>query len=149
MIVNKKQRFEKKDTSKDRFYISKDEFSKLLVEYRKTKVITNELGEMLLLLSKKIASSNNFRGYTFIDDCIQEGLLTCLKYIHNYDPEKSSNPFGYFSQIIIRTFLVKIKAEQSYYALKKKLFKYDEQGYLVEENDIFSSQPTTVYEGDY
>jgi len=138
LIVYKKQRFEKKP-SPERFYICKDKFNALLREYKETGVVSNELGELFLILSKKIASARNFRGYTFIDDCIQDGLLTCLKYIHNFDPDKSSNAFGYFSMIIIRAFLVKIRTEESFHQFKKKLFKYDENGYLVEENDLSSA----------
>ena len=93
---------------------------------------------MFFLLSKKIASARNFRGYTFIEDCIQDGLLTCLKYIHNFDPDKSTNAFGYFSMIIIRSFLVKIRTEECFFQFKKKMFKYDEAGYLVEENNVSS-----------
>ncbi len=35
-----------------------------------------------------------------IDKQICDGIENCVQYIHNFNPEKSSNPFAYFTQII-------------------------------------------------
>lgn len=136
MIVYKGKRFNKKaDPSK--FYISKEDFLNELIEYKKTGVVSNELGKMFLLLSKKLASARNFSSYPFIDEWIQEGVLTCLKYMHNFNPENAAkNPFGYFTMYIKNTFLVMIKKEKTHLELKKKLYKYDENGYIIDENNI-------------
>lgn len=149
MIVHKGDRFTKPKTP-ERFYIDKSEFLLLLVEYKKTGKVNNQLGEMLLLLAKQIASANNFKNYPDIDEWMQEGVLTCLKYMHNFDPFKQDgNAFGYFSQIIIRTFLVKIKLEKASLEFKKKISKYDANGYIIEENNIYSSLDENDTTSDY
>ena len=36
----------------------------------------------------------------FREDMISDGIENCVQYIHNFNPEKSTNPFAYFTQII-------------------------------------------------
>jgi len=43
---------------------------------------------------------------------ISDGIENCLQYIHNFDPEKSKNPFAYFTQIIWYAFLRRIQKEK-------------------------------------
>jgi hypothetical protein len=56
---------------------------------------------------------------------LANGLLTgnCLLYIHNFDPAKSSNPFGYFTQIIYYAFLRRIQKEKRHTYIKYKLLE--------------------------
>ena len=39
-------------------------------------------------------------------------------YIHNFDPEKSSNPFAYFTQIIYYAFIRRIQKEKKQLYIK-------------------------------
>ena len=41
----------------------------------------------------------------FREDMISDGIENCVQYIHNFDPEKSKNPFAYFTQVIHYAFL--------------------------------------------
>ena len=44
---------------------------------------------------------------------ISDGIENCLQYIHNFNPEKSNNPFiYYFTQIIYYTFIRRIQKEK-------------------------------------
>ena len=43
---------------------------------------------------------------------IADGVENCIQYIHNFDPEKSRNPFAYFTQIIYYAFLRRIQKEK-------------------------------------
>ena len=59
---------------------------------------------------------------------ISDAVENCLTYIHNFDPNKSRNPFAYFTQIIYYAFLRKIQKE------KKQLYiRYK----ALENSDIF------------
>lgn len=53
------------------------------------------------------------------------GLLTgnCVQYIHNFDPEKSKNPFAYFTQIIHYAFLRRIQKEKKQLDIKTKIIE--------------------------
>ena len=43
---------------------------------------------------------------------ISDGIENCLQYVHNFNPEKSDNPFAYFTQIIYYAFLRRIQKEK-------------------------------------
>ena len=52
---------------------------------------------------------------------ISDGIENCLMYLHNFNPEKSKNPFAYFTQIIYYAFLRRIQKEKKQTELKQKL----------------------------
>ena len=57
--------------------------------------ITNYLGECFLKIATHLSYKPNFVNYMFRDDMISDGIENCVQYIHNFDPEKSKNPFAY------------------------------------------------------
>ena len=71
--------------------------------------ITNYLGECFLKIATHLSYKPNFVNYMFRDDMISDGIENCVQYIHNFDPEKSKNPFAYFTQIIHYAFLRRIQ----------------------------------------
>ena len=63
------------------------------------------LGECFLKIATHLSYKPNFVNYMFREDMISDGIENCVQYIHNFDPEKSKNPFAYFTQIIHYAFL--------------------------------------------
>jgi hypothetical protein len=59
----------------------------------------------------------------FRDEMISDGIENCLQYIHNFDPEKSSNPFAYFTQVIYFAFLRRIAKEKKQLEIKTKILE--------------------------
>ena len=51
---------------------------------------------------------------------ISDGIENCIQYIHNFNPEKSNNPFAYFTQIIYYAFLRRIQKEKKHLYVKYK-----------------------------
>jgi|TARA_B100002051_G_C16651553_1_gene594215 DNA-directed RNA polymerase specialized sigma24 family protein len=65
----------------------------------------------------------------FREDMICDGIENCLQYIDNFNPEKSKNPFAYFTQIIYYAFLRRIQKEKKQLEIKGKILErsgYDE-----------------------
>jgi len=54
---------------------------------------------------------------------IGDGIENCVQYIHNFDPEKSNNPFAYFTQIIYYAFLRRIQKEKKQLEIKTKIIE--------------------------
>lgn len=103
-------------------YVTNKELLEEIKKYRKTGEVSNELGVMIQKLSEGIAARANFRGYTYIDDMVSEGIEQTLRYgLPNFDPETSKNPFGYFTQIIFCAFLRFITREKKYSYTKSKI----------------------------
>ena len=56
----------------------------------------------------------------FREEMVGDGIENCINYLNNFDPEKSKNPFGYFTQIIYYAFLRRIDREKRQLYIKHK-----------------------------
>jgi DNA-directed RNA polymerase specialized sigma subunit len=91
--------------------------------------VTNYLGDCFLKIATHLSYKPNFVNYMFREDMISDGVENCIQYIHNFDPQKSTNPFAYFTQIIHYAFLRRIQKEKKQLDIKTKLIEktgYDE-----------------------
>jgi len=81
----------------------------------------------------------------FRDEMISDGVENCIQYIDNFDPEKSSNPFAYFTQIIYYAFLRRIQKEKRQLDIKNKIVS--KSGYDI----VFDVDKglLTGYDSDY
>jgi len=119
---------------KTEHYVNNKELLEALIVYR-TKVaaakeaglpkprITNYLGECFLKIATHLSYKPNFVNYMFREDMISDGIENCVQYIHNFDPEKSKNPFAYFTQIIHYAFLRRIQKEKKQLEIKTKIIE--------------------------
>ena len=125
---------------KSEHYVNNKELLEALINYRaevavaKAKDlpkprISNYLGECFLKIATHLSYKPNFVNYMFRDDMISDGIENCVQYIHNFDPNKSKNPFAYFTQIIHYAFLRRIQKEKKQLEIKTKIIEktgYDE-----------------------
>ena len=82
--------------------------------------ISEYLGSVFLKIAQRLSFRPNFINYAFKNDMISDGIENCLHYIHNFNPEKSSNPFAYFTQIIYYAFIRRIQKEKKQLYIKYK-----------------------------
>ena len=85
--------------------------------------VTNYIGECFLKIANHLSYRPNFINYTYRDEMISDGIENCLQYIDNFDPEKSKNPFAYFTQIIYFAFVRRITKEKKQSKIKDKMLK--------------------------
>ena len=88
---------------------------------RKKPDVTNYIGECFLKIANHLSYRPNFINYTYRDDMISDGIENCLQYMNNFNPEKSTNPFAYFTQIIYYAFIRRIQKEKKQTLVKQKL----------------------------
>ncbi len=74
--------------------------------------VPNYLGECFLKIANHLAYKSNFINYTYREEMISDGIENCITYIDNFDPDKSKNPFAYFTQITYYAFLRRIQKEK-------------------------------------
>ena len=91
--------------------------------------ISNYIGECFLKIATHLSYKPNFVNYMFREDMISDGIENCVQYIENFNPEKSKNPFAYFTQIIYYAFLRRIQKEKRQLEIKNKIL--DKSGYEV------------------
>ena len=83
--------------------------------------VTIYIGECFLKIANHLSYRPNFINYTYRDDMISDGIENCLQYMNNFNPEKSTNPFAYFTQIIYYAFIRRIQKEKKQSLVKQKL----------------------------
>lgn len=86
-------------------------------------ILPNYIGECILLIANRLATKPNFINYPYKDEMIADGVENCIMYIDNFDPDKSTNPFAYFTQIIYFAFLRRIQKEKKYLYIKHQVYK--------------------------
>ena len=88
---------------------------------RRNPPVTNYIGECFLKIANHLSYRPNFINYTYRDDMISDGIENCLQYMSNFDPDKSNNPFAYFTQIIYYAFIRRIQKEKKQMQVKAKI----------------------------
>lgn len=134
-----------KTKTKTAHYIDNKEFLKQISEYREKVLaakeadepkprVTHYLGECMVKIANHLAYKSNFVNYTFRDEMILDGIENCITYIDNFNPEKSKNPFAYFTQITYYAFLRRIQKEKKQLDIKQKYIKsVDIEGLIADE----------------
>lgn len=97
-------------------------------------LVPNYIGTCLFKIATHLARKPNFANYTFKDDMVSDGVENCLLYIDNFDPDKSKNPFAYFTQIIYYAFLRRIQKEKKHLYIKYKSMQNEVINSLIENN---------------
>ena len=136
---------------KSEHYVNNKQFLEALVNYRAQcqraedageprPVIPRYIGECFLKIANHLSYKPNFVNYMFREDMISDGIENCVQYIKNFNPEKSSNPFAYFTQIIHYAFLRRIQKEKRQMDIRGKLI--ERSGFeevMSGDGDLYSS----------
>lgn len=114
-----------------RNYVNNPDFHAALKEYKSVCLthetagkqlppIPNYIGVCIMNMSTRISTKACFSNYPFKEDMIMDAVETCFKYIDRFDPEKSNNPFAYFTTVIKNAFLQRIAKEKKHLYVKYK-----------------------------
>lgn len=111
-----------------KFYEALVERKKLIKESEESDLdrpqISNYLGECISKIANHLSFRPNFINYTYRDEMISDGIENSLTYIDRFDPEKSSNPFAYFTQVIYWAFVRRITKEKKQQDIKDKMLMH-------------------------
>ena len=137
-------------------YVNNKEFLAALIKYREDKeiaqirglpkpVIPRYIGECFLKIANHLSFKPNFVNYMFKEDMISDGIENCVQYIHNFDPEKSKNPFAYFTQIIHYAFLRRIQREKRQLEIKNKILEKSGYSEVFDDNNQIDGSTYSDY----
>lgn len=137
-------------------YINNPDFLQSLIDYKELCVeaekqhkekppIPNYIGECWMKIAEGLSHKYNFINYSYRDEMMADGIENCLMYFENFNPEKSKNPFAYFTQIIYYAFLRRIQKEKKQLYVK---YKATEQIGILDEFEMleFEDGTTTQFE---
>jgi len=127
----------KKELKSLRHYVDNEKFLKSMNEWKKEvkkaekkgqkrPPVTDYIAECFIMIAEHLSQRPNFINYPFREDMVGDGIENCIAYAHNFDSEKSSNPFSYFTQIIYYAFLRRIEREKKQSFIKYKCLQMND-----------------------
>lgn len=99
-------------------YVDNKKMLESLVKWREdrkkdpTARIPEYFGECILQIANHLSYKRNFANYTYREHMVLDSIENCVRCVGSFDPEKSSNPFAYFTLVIYRAFLRRIAKEK-------------------------------------
>jgi len=123
---------EEKEEKPANHYVDNKEFYQHMISWKeevlaarekeeKDPPVTDYIGKCFLDIATHLSYRPNFINYPYREEMIGDGIENCLMYCSNFNPEKSKNPFSYFTQIIYYAFLRRIQKEKKQTYIKYKL----------------------------
>ena len=120
--------------AKKQHYVNNKQFLEAITEWKETvkdaeslgeerPPVTDYIGECFLKIAQHLSFRPNFINYSYKEEMIGDGIENCLQYVNNFDPEKSKNPFSYFTQIIYYAFIRRIQKEKKQTHTKHKIIE--------------------------
>lgn len=131
------EEIDEKELKSLKHYVDNQKFLAAMVEWKKDlkkqdkkgnkkPPVTDYIASCFIMIAEHLAQRPNFINYPFKDDMIGDGIENCISYAHNFDPEKSQNPFSYFTQIIYYAFLRRIEREKKQSYIKYKCMQMND-----------------------
>lgn len=85
--------------------------------------VSEYIGQCISFIAHKFSNHRWFNGYSYKDELVSDAILVCMEKIDKFDPEITSNPFAYFTQISYREFQKRLEAERKQDRVKKSIIK--------------------------
>lgn len=141
MAVQQYKKRAKRLKAGDKDYVSNPLLFAAMLEYLKEKAIDPEVQpseyvvNAIMMICKRRLNSFNFIKYDFKDEMLCDAYLDCFRDLTKFNPEKSQNPFAYFTTIANNAYIRRIKIE------KEQLYtKYS----AIDETILFEDSGTNI-----
>lgn len=147
---------------KENHYVNNAQFYAAVKAYKEARVAAEAeglkpprmpeyIGECISKIAEKLSRSPNFRNYSYRDEMISDGIENCIVYFNSFDPDKSSNPFSYFTQCIYFAFIRRIQREKRQTYIKYKMMHnmFDEGTFFEQGSSDDGHTITTLDDSEY
>lgn len=158
----KEKKVVEKKPRKNTNYLNNKDMLAELIKSKKQGKMTNELSKMILLLTEKYSQHPWFINYSYRDDMCSFAHLTIVKMWNNFNPDKGSNAFAYFTQIIKRAFYQFNIQEKKQRNIRDMLLiqngespsytflsEYDSDNYHFEKMDNFEQEEFKLFDQQF
>lgn len=137
-------------------FINNKDFYDALLNYRAAReraeangdtapVMPRYVGKCFLDIAEHLSMRPNFSNYMYRQDMVMDAVENCVLYCNRFDPDKSKNPFSYFTQVCWYAFIRRIGKEKRQIEICDKiiakggfeeLFQSDALGSSADYNSI-------------
>lgn len=94
-----------KSTSTVGHYVKNSDLLPAVLEAKALGYVTVKLISMIKQIAEKYSSKHNFAGYSYREDMVSVAVANLCNNALKFNPERSSNPFSYFTSSIHNSFL--------------------------------------------
>lgn len=118
---SKRQKNPEDEATTNKYYLPNSVLLPEVIASREKGVISDKLGKMLLMLATKYSLRPNFINYSFREDMISEAMVDLSKNALKFNPEKSNNPFAFYTTCIYHSFIGFLNAERKHRRIRDEL----------------------------
>lgn len=93
-------------------YLNNKDLMAEVIKSKEQGKMTNKLAHMLQTLAARYGKKGNFANYSYNEDMQAYAMLMLVRTWSSFDPEKSSNPFAFFTQCIKNSFIQFLNQEK-------------------------------------
>jgi DNA-directed RNA polymerase specialized sigma subunit len=104
-----------------KYYLTNSKLLPAVIEAKEKGKLSDELAKMLMMLTRKYAQRPCFSGYTYKEDMISEALANLCQNALKFNPEKSKNPFAFYTSCINNSFLQFLNVEKKHRRIRDQL----------------------------
>ena len=122
-------------------------------EVAKEPRMSDAIGHAIIQICTNLAVRANFSGYTYKDEMIADAIENCVVAAKSFDPDKSTNPFAYFTMVAWNAFIRRISKEKKQSYIKHKnlaasnmLFELENEGVTIITGNEHSHELIRSYE---
>ena len=99
-------------TKKPKKYLTNKNLMAEVIACKETGIMSDKLAKMFMMLVEKYGRKSNFYGYTYNEDMQAYALMELVKRWQGFDPERSNNPFAFYTQAIKNSFYQMLNKEK-------------------------------------
>ena len=110
-----------KSTTTKGHYITNSVLLPEVIRAKELGRITNELARMLLLIAERYSCKSSFVGYSFREDMVSFAMVNLMANALKFKPEKSNNPFAFYTTAIRNSFLQYLADEKKHRDIRDEL----------------------------
>lgn len=149
-----------KSTSTRGHYVTNGQLLPAVLEAKAEGKVTDKLIGMIWLIAERYSRKGNFIGYSFREDMVCAAVANLCNNALKFNPEKSANPFSFYTTAIHNSFLQYMAEEKKQRIVRDKLliesganpsYNYGgEESHEVMDSDVnsFNPAPLTLDEDD-
>lgn len=103
------------------FYLTNADMLKEVIHAKSLGKVTDKLARMFMLLTERYSRKSNFAGYSFREDMVSTALINLCANGLKFNPEKSSNPFAFYTTAVRNSFLQYMADEKKHRNIRDAL----------------------------
>lgn len=101
-----------KSSTPKKYYVTNAQLLEAFHEAKAQGKLTDRMARYLQMIAERYSYHPWFAGYSYRDDMVAAAVVNLVANWHKFNPEKSDNPFAYYTTASYRSFLSYLDAER-------------------------------------